>query len=107
MKKIVLFVAILALLIPVKAKQIVFNESFKNFLESTNLSIEDSKLDSLVYWTFASPFAAKQPDTAAIFSYYPSKGYSNVPDRTNPFIRLASSWQKLVDTLDNWVVFDW
>jgi thiol-disulfide isomerase/thioredoxin len=108
MKKVIIIVlAILALLIPVKAKQIIFNESFNNGLESINLSMEGSKIDNIVYWTFVSPFATKQPDTAAIFSYYPSKGYSNVPDRTNPFIRLSSSWQKVNDTLDNWVVFDW
>jgi thiol-disulfide isomerase/thioredoxin len=108
MKKIIFTaITVLALSIPVKAKQIIFNESFKNCLESANLSIEGSKLDNIVYWTFASPFANKQPDTAAIFSYYPSKGYSNAPDRTNPFIRLASSWQKIDETLDNWVVFDW
>jgi hypothetical protein len=108
MKKIIIAtVAIFALLIPVKAKHVYFNDGFGNFLKSKNLSEADSKIDQILYRIASSPFAETLPDTAYIFGYFPNYGLNYVPDRVNTFTRIASSWQKLNGHQENWVAFDW
>jgi thiol-disulfide isomerase/thioredoxin len=107
MKKIILIaIAVFAMLIPVKAKHIYFREGFDKGFASANLSEEDSKTDKILYWNYSSPISGLASDTTALFGYFPNGGLSNVPDRTNPCVRMVSSWQKL-NRAENWVSFDW
>ncbi len=107
MKKMILIaLAIFAMLIPVKAQHVYFEEGFTNRWNSVNLSQAESRVGNILYWDI-SPFGNSQNDLAALFGYFPGGGLTNVPDRTNPYVRLASSWQKLNGNAYNWVVFDW
>jgi thiol-disulfide isomerase/thioredoxin len=108
MKKIILIaIAVFAMLIPVKAKHVYFNEGFENRLNSINLSAEDSKTDNILYWLQNAYFSDRFTDTGAVFVYHPGGGYGNVPDRTNTFVRIASSWQDLNGNVENYVSFNW
>ncbi|MDR1973804.1 MAG: chitobiase/beta-hexosaminidase C-terminal domain-containing protein [Bacteroidales bacterium] len=96
-----------ATLVSANAKHVYFHEPFNRLSNSPNLDMTSSKVDNILYWRVSPVISGKTPDTTALFSYFPDGGYTRVPDRTNPTVHFASSWQKLNGNVENWVSYEW